>query len=591
MTQEADHHDGFTLPQDLEACHRLIEELLAAMRQKDAEYQRLTQQYEQLVRHMYGARRERFDDPNQKRLFQSEGEAIGEAIDLASQEAEQQVVIRKKKRGHGRRIFPIGTQRIRREHTLSEAERLCPCCGKLRKVIGQETSAQLDFVPGRYVIIEHVRLKYACDECEENVAIAPKPPQPIEKGIAASGLLAHVVTSKYTDHLPLYRQEEISDRHGWMIPRTTMCGWLRQTAATMTVLVALMTAQILRSRKIHTDDTPVKVIVPGERQTRQARFWLYCGDPAEAPFSVYNFTMNRSRDGPAEFLQGYEGYLQADGYGGYDGIAIQSDGRLMLVACGAHIRRKFYAQRTYAPEVACPALAYFRQLYRLERQWKPVSDEERYALRQEHAVPILEEFHAWLEEIEARVLPKSKIGEAVTYALNQWEAWMRYCQAGWLSIDNNLAERTIRPCTTGRKNWVFLGSESGGATAAILYSLTASAKGIGAHPYFYIRDMLDRLPVVIHDRRMLHHLVAACQSAPLTQVERHRLDKCERPSQYLDILRGHARALADRFLQDEIEVELVKPLSELLPDVWLAAHPEHQLELNRPTGVPVGLEA
>jgi hypothetical protein len=361
-------------------------------------------------------------------------------------------------------------------------------------------------------------------------------------------------------------------------------------AGTVTVLVALMAARVLRGRKVHTDDTPVKVIVPGEKHCREARFWVYVGD-AQNRFSVYDFTMNHARDGPARFLSGYEGYLQADGYGGYDGIAIESNGKLILVACGAHIRRRFYAQRTYEPEVACPALAWFRRLYLLERTWRPLSDEERLQLRQERALPILGELHDWLEDVRPTLLPKSKIAEAVSYALNQWEAWIRYCEAGFLSIDNNLSERMVKPCAMGRNAWLFLGSENGGATAAILYSLTASAKANRAHPFFYVRDVLDQIPAIVHDPRLLPHLQAACEAAPLTDQQQLQLLSCRRPARYLDILRCHPRVLAEQFLQDQIEVDLVEALSELLPDQWLAAHPEHRLEINRPTGVPVGLEA
>jgi hypothetical protein len=305
---------------------------------------------------------------------------------------------------------------------------------------------------------------------------------------------------------------------------------------------------------------------------------------------VYDFTMNRTRDGPARFLSGYAGYLQADGYGGYDGIAIESNGKLILVACGTHIRRRFYAQRTNAPEVACPALAWFRQLYVLERRWKPLTEEERYRLRQAEAVPILQEFHDWLDGVAPTVLPKSKIREAVSYALNQWEAWERYCDAGFLSIDNNLSEQMVKPCAMGRKAWLFLGSENGGATAAILYSLTASAKANRAHPFFYVRDVLDRIPEIVHDRRLLPHLAAACESAPLTEPQQQQLENCRRPTQYLDILRCHPRVLAEWFLCEQIEAELVEALTALLPDRWLASHEEYRLEINRPTGIPVGME-
>jgi transposase len=593
MEQDAFQGRRPPLPLDVENCHRVIWEMFGALLASRAETERERAEKLEMIRRFFGPRRERFvDDPAQGKLFESGGPAEVEAQEPPSPPVveEEPPAASSKKRRHGRRRFPSHFPRVRREYKLTDAERLCPCCGKLRKIIGEEISEQLDYVPGHHQVIEHVRFKYACEDCEEHVAIAAKPPQAIEKGAAAAGLLAHIGTSKFGDHLPTYRQEEISDRHGWLIPRTTQCGWLRQMSGTLTLLVALMAAGVLRSRKINTDDTRVPVIIPGEARTKTGYFWVYCGDDQHR-YSVYDFTLSHCRDGPAWWLRGYHGYLQADAYGGYDGIAIESEGRLILVGCGAHLRRRFFAQRTLAPEVACAALAWFRQLYQWERKWKDISDDERYALRQQHAMPLLAEFHHWLVKTEPDVLPKSKIGEAVSYALNQWEPWTRYCDAGFLSIDNNLAEQTVKPCAMGRKAWLFLGSQEGGATAATLYSLTGSAKRNRVHPFFYLRDVLERLPAIVHDPRLLPLLKETCRTAPLTEEQRTRLPGCERPGQYLDILRCHTRSLADVFLRNELEQDMLAALSDLLPDRWIVAHPEHRLEINRPTGPPVGLEA
>lgn len=603
MAQDAQHVRP--KPEDLDSCHRLIDELFDLVHALSQDKQQAEEAYTELKRQMYGRRRERFDDPQQRKLFDVDGHESSDAAagdgssesppqpaDAATEPADSPPPPKKKKkRRSGRRPFPAQFPRLRVEHKLGDQELPCPCCGKLRKIIGEEVSERLDYVPGHYQVVQDVRFKYACEDedCEKHVATAPKPPQPIEKGAATAGLLADIAVSKFTDHLPTYRKEEISDRHGWMIPRTTQCGWLRQTSAAVTLLVALMLAEVLRSRKIHTDDTPVKVIVPGEGKTKQGRFWVYCGDD-QHPYTVYDFTMSRARDGPALFLSGYEGYLQADGYGGYDGIAIDSNGKLVLVACGTHIRRKFYAQRENAPGIACPVLAQFRQLYILERQWRPLCESERYALRQQHALPILEDLRRWLDLKVSVVLPKSKIGEAVSYALNQWPAWVRYCEAGYLSIDNNLSERMVKPCAMGRKAWLFLGSENGGATAAILYSLTGSAKANEAHPFFYVRDVLERIPEIVHDRRLLPHLQAACEAAPLSDGQRVSLLGAERVASYLDVLRCHPRVLAEWFLQERIEADVTEALTALLPDRWLAAHEQYRLEINRPTGIPIGME-
>ena len=602
MTQDAPSRTR-PKPQDLGSCHTMIDELFdlvdAITEDRDALLQdrdRLQQMYEELRRCLYGRRRERFEDPQQGKLFDlAGGEADAENRlspgEPAAESPETEPAARPRQKRGGRRRLPPHFKHVRVEHPLPESEVPCQHCGELRQMVSAQISRRMNYVPGHYEVIEDVRFTYACqnDDCNGHMTTAPKPPQIIEKGAAASGLLADIAVSKFGDHLPSYRKEEISDRHGWFIPRSTQCGWLRQTAAGATLLVAFLMAQVLRSRVIHTDDTRVPVILPGEPQAHRGYFWVYVGDTNHR-YSVYEFTLRHSRDGPARFLSGYEGYLQGDGYGGYEGIAVRSDGRLKLVACGTHIRRRFHAQRTYAPQVAGPALGWFRRLYVCERQWKVLSEEDRYQQRQEIAVPILADFRQWLQGQSVNVLPKSKISEAVNYALNQWDAWVRYCEAGYLAIDNNLSEQMVKPCAMGRKAWLFLGSENGGATAAILYSLTASAKANRGHPYFYLRDVFDRLPEVIHDPLILPHLQAACEAAPLSDPQKIELLGCRRAPQYLDLLRCHPRVLAERFLQNQIEPEVVAALSELLPDRWLAAHPEYRLEINRSTGIPVGME-
>jgi len=261
---------------------------------------------------------------------------------------------------------------------------------------------------------------------------------------------------------------------------------------------------VCRSKAIHTDDTPVKVLDPALPHCRTGRFWVYCGDWRN-PYSVYDYTASRQRDGPATFLKDYRGYLQADAFAGYDGI--YASGEVKQVLCWAHARRKFFDAVTSKPDEAHVALAYIGRLYRVEREAKTragrfdVDDPagrdrwhaDRLRLRRERSLPILEEFRGWLDAAQHRVLPKSPMGQATGYVLPRWEGLTRYCEDGALSIDNNLAERTLRACAIGRKNWTFLGNDQGGRTAAILYSFTASCKANQVEPFVYLRDVIQRM--------------------------------------------------------------------------------------------------
>jgi hypothetical protein len=273
-------------------------------------------------------------------------------------------------------------------------------------------------------------------------------------------------------------------------------------------LYDLMVSQVLASRVIHTDDTVLPVRDQARDTTRQGRIWVYAGD-RNHPYTVFDFTPSRSRDGPQRFLAGFEGYLQADAFAGYDGIYLGSQGKIVEVACNAHARRKFFDARSSDATRAHAALAFYRQLYGVERTLKdelerqatmrgqPLSAQDRDALtvrwRQEQAVPVLTQFHAWLVEQAAVVLPKSPIATAVSYTLGNWEALARYAQAGCLAIDNNCAEREMKRVAIGRKNFLFVGSDKGGATAAVLFSFTSSCQRHGLDPFAYLREVLDKL--------------------------------------------------------------------------------------------------
>jgi transposase len=331
------------------------------------------------------------------------------------------------------------------------------------------------------------------------VIAAPKPEMPIAKGLPGPGLLAHLIVSKCVDHLPLHRMERVYQRQGLFLHRSTLCDWMAACANLLRPLYDLMVSVVMQSRALHTDDTTVKMQELVTHVLSMAHMWVYLGDAAH-PFNVFGFTLNRKRDGPQQFLANYRGYLHADAFSGYDGLYLPdprtASARIIEVACNAHARRKFYEARGSDALRSHQALAYYRQLYELERQAKDFNDEQRLQMRQELSLPILEQFHQWLVTQRPEVLPKSPMGEAISYALNNWEALRRYTEAGFLTIDNNVSEREMKKIAIGRKNWLTVGSPRGGQTAAVLFSFTSTCQRLGVEPWTYLQDVLSRLPAM-----------------------------------------------------------------------------------------------
>jgi len=489
------------LPADLQTCHArlqhyeaLSQEQQSTIAQLQREKDGLSHRLDLALRRLYGRSSEKIN-PQQLLLFgramqppeqaAQEIEALAEDQDVAACNQASP-----KRRGHGRRPLPADLPRHRLEHPMAPEELICPSCDKPRVRIGEVVSEQLDYTPASLFVIQHVQPKFACPQCEDGgVATAEKPTegQVIDKGLAGPGLVAHVVTSKYADHQPLYRLEGMLARHGVEIARSTMCGWMKAAADLLTPLVMLMALRVRQSKVVHTDDTPVPVQAPGNGKTKTGRMWVYLGD-YHHPYTVFDYTPSRSRDGPVAWLKDFEGYLQADAYSGYD--CIYATGKVMEIACWAHARRKFYDARTSDAARAHHVLAMIRLLYDAERDAKELDADARLTLRQERSRPLLDQLHTWLLNKRDAVLPKSPIGGAIGYALNHYEALRRYITNGDLAIDNNTAERAIRPLVVGRKNYLFFGSDTGGRTAAILYSLTATAKRHSLDPFVYLRDVL-----------------------------------------------------------------------------------------------------
>jgi len=483
------------LPNDPAALRQMVVGLLGEAAERERKLRQLQHWVEQLLRARYGPRRERVEE-NQLFLFAAEIMAHGGKTPPASGEAKTPPSDSKStppRPGHGRGALPKSLPRQRMVHDLGEGSRQCPQCQGDLKRIGEEVSERLEYVPASLVVIEEVCQKYACPKgC--TVITAEKPVAPVEKGLAGPGLLAQVAVSKYGDHLPLYRQADIFRRQGVELSRQTMCDWMRACAELVSPLYELMKQQVLGSKALQTDDTPVPVLDPALPRTRTGRIWTYVGDDGH-PYTVYDYTPNRSRDGPEAFLQEFRGYLQADAYSGYDHFYEDELRGIVEVACWAHVRRKFFDAQSSDLMRSTVMLAYIRLLYDIEREARDrkLDSPARRALRQAKAKPILEDMRTYLQREQPQVLPKSPEGQAIAYTLSNWQALVRYCEDGELEIDNNGAERSLRGVAVGRKNWMFLGSDKGGRTAAVLTSLIATCKRLHVDPFAYLRDLFARI--------------------------------------------------------------------------------------------------
>jgi transposase len=477
-----------------------------------------------LLRRFYGPKSERFD-PAQLLLFGLVMDSLPVEQAAVEQEAGEPLKTRRIHHPHGRAKLPEALPRIAIEHDLPPEEKKCPCCGLERGRIGKEITEQLEYHPASFKVLQHIRHKYACKPCSQgcakcdsqahiNLALREADPQgaldspaalaaaaPIAKGLAGPGLLAYVITSKLADHLPLYRLERIFARQDIHIARSTMCAWLLASGKLVQPLVDLMTNRVRESQVIHTDETRVPVQDETvEGKCKSGRIWTYIGD-RNHPYTVYDYTPDRTRAGPSKWLDKFRGFLQADAYGGYDGIYATG---VKECACWAHGRRHFFDAKDTDARRAAQMLSMVRELYAVEDEadaqiaaTQGVTGEQadalRLALRQEKSVPVLAKIKAWLDAEQKLVLPRSPMAEAIGYMLNQWEALTIYTTQGFLTIDNNAAERALRRVGLGRKNWLFAGHDIAAQRTATLYSLIASAERHGLDPQAYLRGVLARI--------------------------------------------------------------------------------------------------
>ena len=469
-----------------------IEQLRARNAALEAANASLQHRVEELLHRLYGKKAERREDDHPQLPFPGDEPEPPPPphVDEAEDEEFETITYKRKKRGATRisKDMPRETVRV----AIDEADRKCPCCGEPMEQIGEEVSERIDYMPAGVKVSETIRPKYACKHHEEAGVLTAEPPiHPIQKGMATAGLLSQVLVAKYKDHLPLYRQNRIFARHGADIPESTLCDWVRQAADMLQPVVAAMRTSVLESEVVQTDDTPVLVIDRQHQQGRRHGFlWAYVGDRAEV---VFDFTAGRSRAGPARFLDGYRGILQADAYAAYDHI--YATGHVVEAGCMAHARRKFVEAEKADPINVGHVLAAMRKLYFVERQAKQQSldADGRRDLRQRESKPILEVMGPWIRELHRSVLPKSPLGKATGYAVRQWGALSRFVGDGRIEIDNIRGERQMRQVAVGRKNWLFAGSDAGGVRAAIIYSLVCTCGLLGIEPWAYFKDVLQRL--------------------------------------------------------------------------------------------------
>lgn len=461
---------------------KLVADLQATIAKQQATIDRLT-------RVAFGRKSERWEGPT---LFDNQAEP---AAPSTPAKTEPPAAAASRAGGHGRKPLPPHLRRERVELALGAAERACPECGDERARIGEEVSERLDFVPAALFVRQTVRPTYCCRRCERagrdpQFAQPRRPPEALPRGVAAAGLLAHLMVSKYCDHLPLYRLESILARGGWEASRSTLCDHLMACADLLRPLVLLMSERVRAGPWLHADDTPLKLLAP----ERTAHAWVYVGADT-APYTVFDLTVGRAGDAPERFLRGYRGCIHADAYGGYN--ALYAAGA-RHVGCWMHVRRYFYEARNAAAAESAEALARIAALYAVERAAADASlvGDARAAYRRQHAAPLLAGFADWLAALRPRALPKSPLGEAVTYATNQWPTLQAYATDGRLNIDNGPAERALRPLAVGRKNWLHIARDTALPRVAVLLSLAASVKRHALNPWAYFRDLLLRVPAL-----------------------------------------------------------------------------------------------
>lgn len=495
-----------TLPDNTETLKNLLLSERAISQQKDAEINQLKQQYQQILEQWRLSQDKRFGKSSEVSIDQfglfNEVEQLDD--ETADEPAVQETVTYTRNKPK-RTPLPKDLPREIIIHDIDDADKFCDGCGNDLHKMGEDKSEQLEFIPAQIKVIEHVRPKYSCRHCEQQgtevkIKIAPAPASAIPKSMATASLLSFIISNKYQYALPLYRQESLFKQYGIALSRQTMASWMLKLTPLLNRVYQRYQQILLQQSVIHADETPLKVI---NEEKVTSYMWVYCtgcdspdtdDDKNKPPNLVlYDYQASRSGQCARDYLKGYSGYLQVDGYAGYE----QNDAA--LVGCWAHARRKFIeaqkAQLKGKTGKADWAINHIKKLYRIESEIKQKTALEKKAARQSQSVVLLNQFKTWLDKSALQVPPKSAVGKAIAYSLRQWPKLNRYTEDGYLNIDNNRAERAVKPFVIGRKNWLFSNTASGAQASAMLYSLVETAKANGLIPFDYLRYLLEQLPM------------------------------------------------------------------------------------------------
>jgi transposase len=502
MTKPSD-----TLPNDVEQLkamllskQQLCEDMVSELHDKNQLIESLQNKCDYLLEQFRIAQQKQYGQSSEARAAQgdlfNEVEQVTDEVDVTDNSDKETISYSRNK--PKRQPLPKDLPREVIVHDIDDTT--CDCCGGELHQMGEDKSEQLEFIPAQIKVIEHVRPKYSCRSCESNdtkvtIKQAPMPVTAIPKSMATPSLLSQVITSKYQYALPLYRQEQLFKQHGIELNRKTMSAWMIRCASLFKPLIDALHQVLLQQVVIQADETPLKVL---KEDKSKCYMWLYCsgmdkpGDSDIRNIVLYDYQASRSGQCAVNYLQGYDGNLQVDGYQGYEQTAAT------LAGCWAHARRKFVeaqkAQGNTKAGKAQWAINHIQKLYRIEQSIRDKTPDEKQAIRQEKSEPLLKQFKAWLDKSESQVPPKSAIGKAITYSLNQWDKLTQYVESGYITIDNNRAERAIKPFVIGRKNWLFANTASGAQASAILYSLIETAKANGLTPFNYLMYLLEELP-------------------------------------------------------------------------------------------------
>ena len=480
------------LPDDIAALQAMItlqNEKLSIfeteIKARDYRIEKLEHQLAGLRQHRFGQRSEALDQLE----MTLEEEEIARAVETPAAEVPSDTPKGKPKRK------PLPDHLPRNDEVLSPGD-ACSACGGLLKTLSENITEELEYVPGRFVVNRIIRPRMACSCCE-TFCQSPLPSRPIEKGRPGPGLLAHVLVNKYADHLPLYRQSQIFEREGIDLDRSTLADWVGKSAALLEPLANAIQRHVLAGQAIFADDTPVNMLSPGAGKTKTARFWAYVRDErpwasGAPPAAFYRFSRDRKGEQPTEHLKDYTGWMHADGYSGFNDL--YRSGRVREIACMAHVRRKFVdVFKSQGLAIAEEAIKRIAVLYGVEKEARGRSPEDRAAIRQEKAKTLFDELEAWLGAQLPKISGKSELAKAIRYALTRMKKMRPYLDHGILELDNNSAERSMRGVAVGRKNWLFAGSETGGKSAAIAYTLIETAKLNGADPQGWLADVFARI--------------------------------------------------------------------------------------------------